>query len=135
MQHSSCAAPVGCTAHATLPLTVAALPAGKEYAINQLVLFLSIVSLECDWERTRTPQSDDLKCEWGPACPPGSIAVCRAVCSTVGALGVPALRGQGIKCQGGRALTANVPAQPLPAADLPTIYPADALIAMRRRKA
>ncbi|PRW58849.1 cytochrome P450 [Chlorella sorokiniana] len=34
---------------------------GKEYAINQLVLFLSIVSLECEWERKRTPQSDDLK--------------------------------------------------------------------------
>ena len=30
---------------------------GKEYAINQLVLFLAIVSLECDWDRQRTPDS------------------------------------------------------------------------------
>lgn len=37
----------------------AALPAGKEYAINQLVLFLSVVSLECEWERRRTPQSGE----------------------------------------------------------------------------
>lgn len=34
---------------------------GKEYAINQLVLFLSIVALECDWDRQRTPDSDLMK--------------------------------------------------------------------------
>jgi len=44
-----------------LPPLSAMLPAGKEYAINQLVLFLSIVSLECEWERKRTPQSGELR--------------------------------------------------------------------------
>ncbi|PSC76027.1 cytochrome P450 [Micractinium conductrix] len=34
---------------------------GKEYAVNQLVLFLSIISLECDWDRKRTPKSDDMQ--------------------------------------------------------------------------
>lgn len=34
---------------------------GKEYAINQLVLFLAITALECDWTRTRTPESDKMK--------------------------------------------------------------------------
>ncbi|EFN57366.1 hypothetical protein CHLNCDRAFT_30281 [Chlorella variabilis] len=34
---------------------------GKEYAINQLVLFLAITSLGADWTRTRTPDSDKMK--------------------------------------------------------------------------
>jgi cytochrome P450 family 710 subfamily A protein len=34
---------------------------GKEYAINQLVLFLAILSLEVDWTRTRTTDSDKMK--------------------------------------------------------------------------
>ena len=36
-------------------------PLGKEYAINQLVLFLAITSLACDWERTRTDKSGELE--------------------------------------------------------------------------
>lgn len=43
-----------------MPLYASTHAAGKEYAINQLVLFLSIVSLECEWERERTPQSGEL---------------------------------------------------------------------------
>ena len=35
------------------------LPAGKEYAINQLTLFLAIVATDCDWERKRTPDSGE----------------------------------------------------------------------------
>lgn len=31
---------------------------GKEYAINQLTLFLALLSTACDWERRRTPDSD-----------------------------------------------------------------------------
>ena len=32
---------------------------GKEYAINQLVCFLAILSTTCNWERTRTEKSDE----------------------------------------------------------------------------
>ena len=39
--------------------------AGKEYAVNQLVLFLAILSTECDWTRQRTPNSDKMQCEGG----------------------------------------------------------------------
>ena len=31
---------------------------GKEYAINQLVTFLSLLSTTCDWSRRRTDKSD-----------------------------------------------------------------------------
>lgn len=34
---------------------------GKEYATNQLVTFLSIMSTSCDWTRRRTPDSDKWK--------------------------------------------------------------------------
>jgi len=34
---------------------------GKEYAINQLVCYLAILSTSCDWTRRRTEHSDDWK--------------------------------------------------------------------------
>ena len=34
---------------------------GKEYAINQLVCYLAILSTTCDWTRRRTPRSDEWK--------------------------------------------------------------------------
>lgn len=34
---------------------------GKEYAVNQLVCYLSLLSTSCDWTRRRTDQSDDWK--------------------------------------------------------------------------
>ncbi|GAB4823926.1 hypothetical protein N2152v2_010972 [Parachlorella kessleri] len=34
---------------------------GKEYATNHLMNFLAIVSMKCDWTRTRTPDSDKWK--------------------------------------------------------------------------
>lgn len=44
-------------------------PAGKEYAINQLVLFLAIASLACDWTRTRTDKSGESHPPLPPAHP------------------------------------------------------------------
>ena len=32
---------------------------GKDYAINQLVCYLAILSTSCDWTRRRTEKSDD----------------------------------------------------------------------------
>lgn len=101
-------------------------PPGKEYAINQLVLFLSITSLECEWDRQRTPQSG----ENGGSAPPWPPAA---------ALG-PACPQQAL-FQPSSSPTLPLP-PPLPllrATDdlkyLPTIYPADALISLRPRKA
>lgn len=34
---------------------------GKEYAVNQLVCYLSLLSTSCDWSRRRTDKSDDWK--------------------------------------------------------------------------
>jgi cytochrome P450 family 710 subfamily A protein len=34
---------------------------GKEYAINQLVCYLALMSTSCDWSRRRTDKSDDWK--------------------------------------------------------------------------
>lgn len=33
---------------------------GKEYAINHLIAFLSILVTKTDWKRRLTPQSDDM---------------------------------------------------------------------------
>ena len=33
---------------------------GREYAINHLMTFLAILSVSVDWERRRTPKSDEI---------------------------------------------------------------------------
>jgi hypothetical protein len=116
--------------------------AGKEYAINQLVLFLAITSLACDWERTRTEKSGQLH-------PCGH---CHHACCTrcshcyYWTRWLHCLSGQfalrllpaATTIQSSHACPPSpAPSDPLLAADLmaylPTIYPHDSLIAIRPR--
>jgi hypothetical protein len=110
---------------------------GKEYAINQLTLFLAIVSLEADWTRTRTPDSGEAM-RWGarmaamivgvamfPPCllhlhaPVGEASLLsRCVCSL---------------CRRETPSSFSLPAEKMKY--LPTIYPHDSLIAFRPRTA
>lgn len=120
--------------------------------MNQLVIFLSIVSLECDWERRRTPQSDDLKCEhstrararargcgvvclvWRARC---RVAVLHRTAHSMAACGHAASpAGTGPQVEPRSPLqTCARHMHPLCCADLPTIFPADSLLSMRPRTA
>ena len=117
--------------------------AGKEYAINQLVLFLAITSLACDWTRTRTDKSGEhpkhRDCQHTHTHLLSLLSL-DAHCQRW--LPVRTLRTlAGAGCSQPPVLPClppfPAPTGPLCAADLmaylPTIYPHDSLIAIRPR--
>lgn len=51
--------------------------AGRDYAMNHMVVFLSVLSTSCTWTRRRTPKSDEI--EYMPSAYPADLFITTAV--------------------------------------------------------